>query len=538
MFCTNCGTENKDTAKFCRNCGEKLNGYGVVKEDTQATVIADDYENQNYDGLNYDGQNYGAYNYDGVQGATPDIEYEPRQEEKKGIAKKTIILVSVLSALVVVLIVVLGIVLYKNVFSEKDTVVIEETKGEESSSGGALDDQKPGTTGNVIVEADEEESEEASKKDSETAPTIDKEVTPTPVEKKLEQPYKVSRVSLDKVEPVTGSDEPQAKYIYSYTVNGMEFIGEFTDYDYSAICGISVSPNEVGDFYIYDVDKDGNDEIIFHILYLGNTLAETAGGLSIMAVTEDGPEEILAEADDIAGLRDDWVTDVITSEDELQIEVGTKDCNREFIGYVSEVYSIKYEKGRWTSMIVSSSLDEYREAFKAYADYIEQSDFPRGVGILVFNADEDYIPEIMLRGTCEADGNVILSYKKGQVYDWYTDRLGVGYLPYKGYFINSDGHMGYYYDIIERLTDNGFETVGTYTYTEDISSYDEDGEFSYNYYWNDEECTQEEADRKFAEAFPYDRTDVVEIGYSESKSYGDYNTIEEAYLDIIGERMR
>lgn len=41
MICNNCGAENKETAKFCKNCGKELAEVKVMSEAESRAVVSD-----------------------------------------------------------------------------------------------------------------------------------------------------------------------------------------------------------------------------------------------------------------------------------------------------------------------------------------------------------------------------------------------------------------------------------------------------------------------------------------------------------------
>ena len=88
--------------------------------------------------------------------------------------------------------------------------------------------------------------------------------------------------------------------------------------------------------------------------------------------------------------------------------------------------------------------------------------------------NDDTIPELVISAGYEAGGNVILTIANGQVDYIITSRLGFYYDEKGDYLVNSDGHMGYYFDNVYTIDEDGFEFLlgGVYN---DV--YDED----YNY---------------------------------------------------------
>ena len=81
--------------------------------------------------------------------------------------------------------------------------------------------------------------------------------------------------------------------------------------------------------------------------------------------------------------------------------------------------------------------------------------------------DNDDIPELYAMGVCEADGDLICSYKNGCVIEQRLARmLGGKYVERSGIVINQNGHMGQYYDNVYKLDQNGFSQILKASYTE------------------------------------------------------------------------
>ena len=78
--------------------------------------------------------------------------------------------------------------------------------------------------------------------------------------------------------------------------------------------------------------------------------------------------------------------------------------------------------------------------------------------------NDDKIPELVLSSGYEAGGNVILTIVNGQVDFIYTRRLGFYYDESGNVLVNSDGHMGVYFDYVYTIGDNGFEFLASGDY--------------------------------------------------------------------------
>ena len=92
----------------------------------------------------------------------------------------------------------------------------------------------------------------------------------------------------------------------------------------------------------------------------------------------------------------------------------------------------------------------------AYLNFIESKKDSHISFALVY-IDDDDIPELYLRGICEAEGDSICSYKNGAVIEQSLKRVGGGrYVEKSGAVINQNGNMGYCYTHVYKLTSDGF----------------------------------------------------------------------------------
>lgn len=110
------------------------------------------------------------------------------------------------------------------------------------------------------------------------------------------------------------------------------------------------------------------------------------------------------------------------------------------------------------------------ESWKAlYAEYLEKNLAPRldaqepewedGWSFGWIYVNNDSIPELVASSGYEAAGNIICTVVNGKVCELQTSRLGFCYKEFGNVLDNSDGHMGYYYDTIYQITDEGFDLV-------------------------------------------------------------------------------
>lgn len=100
-------------------------------------------------------------------------------------------------------------------------------------------------------------------------------------------------------------------------------------------------------------------------------------------------------------------------------------------------------------------------------DYGKESDYGNDFRYALVYIDNDDIPELYAMGTCEADGDLICSYKNGNVIEQHLGRrLGGKYVERSGIIINQNGHMGQYYDNVYKLDQTGFSLILNASYSE------------------------------------------------------------------------
>ncbi len=187
------------------------------------------------------------------------------------------------------------------------------------------------------------------------------------------------------------------------------------------------------------------------------------------------------------------------------------------------------ETTKATSLAETEEMQMILEAYQKYVD--EQLPVKDGYAYELIYVDEDNIPELFAESDAEAGGNLLLTYHEGMVYADYTDRLGgFQYIEKANFYKNSNGHMGYYYDIFYTIID-GQQTTLAEGYWGDkwengevVWDYEADYPMQ-EYFWNGEECSSkeeyEEAIATFCEAA------VKSDNWKSAGSFSD-----EMYLDV------
>lgn len=192
----------------------------------------------------------------------------------------------------------------------------------------------------------------------------------------------------------------------------------------------------------------------------------------------------------------------------------------------------------------TASDAEYREAsmqdiiatLDAYQEYIDQSEFGKlwGEGYYgcdLIYLDNDEIPEVVICGEYEAAGNIILTYDGNQVHGQYLSRLNFSYMERRNLLCNSDGHMGYYYDVVYSVTDGELTPIAEGSYNEVYDEQgnpvmDEYGDIEFEYFWDGRKVSPEEYRQALNEAYPAEQYPV------RSPYYSAYSDMDVAYPSV------
>ena len=194
--------------------------------------------------------------------------------------------------------------------------------------------------------------------------------------------------------------------------------------------------------------------------------------------------------------------------------------------------------------LLMSEDDSWKEI---YADFLENdlkeiipdfnSDGYKGweYGFIFIN--NDYIPELVLLGDTEVQGNIILTIANGKVENIRCARKGLYYKEFGNLINNSDGHMGYCYDYIFAINEDGFETVLNGEFYDEHTGpegnpikwiYSIDGtELSKEEYYETIEATIPYEDRKYLSG---GGTYLDTLNYLKGQTPSDYK---EAYSELI-----
>lgn len=191
------------------------------------------------------------------------------------------------------------------------------------------------------------------------------------------------------------------------------------------------------------------------------------------------------------------------------------------------------EKGQITAADFPED-EELRRVLMKYQEYVDEHTEYFDSFLLAY-LDEDEIPEMIAIGDCEAAGQLIITYRDGELLENAVGRLGgLRYAKKQNFYYNSNGNMGYYYDEFYRLVD-GEQTVimaGRWGDKRDEDGrlvLNEDGTYpEQEYAWDDTVCSEEEYDEAIDQ---FIKQTVGDAEMIEVDSYGDdsYDNIPDAY---------
>lgn len=159
---------------------------------------------------------------------------------------------------------------------------------------------------------------------------------------------------------------------------------------------------------------------------------------------------------------------------------------------VFAVSSTPSSKAKTPSKVASKpKVADWKIAYKNYIlNYVDEEEFPEYDLIYIDNND---VPELFLRGNCEATGEAICTYYNGKINETcFRRKYGIDYLKRGGKICHLNGNMGYYRLSLCELVNGEFYVVQTGLQEENTSDWDGYGEPPYTYTIEDQIVTQEE----------------------------------------------
>ena len=149
---------------------------------------------------------------------------------------------------------------------------------------------------------------------------------------------------------------------------------------------------------------------------------------------------------------------------------------------------------------------------KAYLEFLKDKKESYRLFSLVF-IDDDDIPELYLMGACEAQGDMVCSFKNGTVITQQLRRTGGGkYIERSGDMINQNGNMGRCYTNVYRLNENGFTETFNALSSESVEYIDgKGGEYRFIHEYFIDDTPVSEADYNDALSSAFDLSKAVEL---------------------------
>jgi len=143
----------------------------------------------------------------------------------------------------------------------------------------------------------------------------------------------------------------------------------------------------------------------------------------------------------------------------------------------------------------------------AYLDFLEIEKENHLAYALVY-VDDDDIPELYMKGDCEATGDSICSYKNGTIIEENLIRVYGGmYIEKSGQLINRNGNMGVCHTHAYMLTDEGFNLTFTALEISRVEHLENDEmEFSYEFFVEDVPVDESEYNAAISVAFDLEKS--------------------------------
>lgn len=126
--------------------------------------------------------------------------------------------------------------------------------------------------------------------------------------------------------------------------------------------------------------------------------------------------------------------------------------------------------------------------------------------------DDDDIPELYILGNTVAQGDMLCTYREGEVWGMHMYNYGLSYLERQNSFCDSGGRMDSYFDYVYSLEDEGaimwhkgeFGAGGTRV------QYDKEGNFIYEYRWDGTMVSEKEYETNLKKVYDESK---AKLGY-------------------------
>lgn len=221
------------------------------------------------------------------------------------------------------------------------------------------------------------------------------------------------------------------------------------------------------------------------------TYAESESGHSYLTLIEEEPYYVELDADEDGNLKDWYLNNWPEGE-----------------GIAEALENLTGEK--------TDQEDSWKSAYLNYIETNTQIEDPeKGTHREIYkllDLNGDGVPELYINFGSTAGGDAILSYFNGEIVEQKMYNYGFRYIEGANLFRDFGGHMDEYYDKIYTLENGNFVLLYSGEYgAEDNSKveYGDDGMPVYRYFWENEEVSSEEYERKLNEV--YDTEKEVKI---------------------------
>ena len=213
------------------------------------------------------------------------------------------------------------------------------------------------------------------------------------------------------------------------------------------------------------------------------TYTESESGHSYLTLIEEEPYYVELDADEDGNLKDWYLNNWPEGE-----------------GIAEALENLTGEK--------TAQEDSWKSAYLNYIETNTQIEDPeKGTHREIYkllDLNGDGVPELYINFGSTAGGDAILSYFNGEIVEQKMYNYGFRYIEGANLFRDFGGHMDEYYDKIYTLENGNFVLLYSGEYgAEDNSKveYGDDGMPVYRYFWENEEVSSEEYERKLNEVY-------------------------------------
>lgn len=172
-----------------------------------------------------------------------------------------------------------------------------------------------------------------------------------------------------------------------------------------------------------------------------------------------------------------------------------------------------------TSVNKKATLQPWQTAYLNYIENMEsrQPEFSYSLIYL----DNDDIPELFITTSCEAGGEIVVTYYNGITVSEQLSRIGTVYIERSGLMCTDTGHMGYYPLKITRLENGQFTCIASGLHTENvlITEGKEEPIIEDEYKWENKTVSREEYEKSIGAVFDRNRGIYPENKYSEEEIF-------------------